>query len=392
MAVVNWSLAIVADTAQVLLSSNPVLLDGQVGIETDSQLFKVGDGVTAWLDLSYATINNQQSVWVGPSTDAGNLIERSPNDGGLMLNKAVFISATEHIDALNSNTALNAMDVSDPLKAPSYRLTVLLRSVIAALGTDFATLKTSTYAGATVQDRITEVMNLAQQIQGLIDDNAVSLSKTWSSTYINQIITNTVNTAVSDLVGASPEALNTIYELAAALETNQGLVTTITQELGTTVRFTAQTLTTEQKDQARINIGAASSTLLGDYSQIGDKTLMAHYLETLGEQAPAAEVIVADVLPRLLDLEIRSQMGLCSTIKSGLDVATGQYTVVTWQRPDLTTAAVSTLSAPNAAGLYGTRTEVYYGVDGTTVLKTATFSLSYDNNGVLLTEQVVSIV
>lgn len=392
MSVVNWSLAIVADSAQVLLTTNPVLLEGQVGIENDSQLFKVGDGITAWVDLAYATINNQQSVWVGVSSDDGNLLERSTEDGGLLLRKAIFLSATEHIDALNSNTALNAMDVSDPMKAPVYRLTVLLRSVIAALGSDFADLKTATYSGASIQDRITEVMDIAQLIQSMVNDNAISLTTTWSSSYINQMITTAVNSAVAGLVGASPEALNTIYEIAAALETNQGLVTTIMSELGNTVRFTEQALTTEQKLQARINIGAASSTLLGDYSEIGNKTLMDHYLEALGEQAPVTEVTVADVLPRLLDLEIRAQMALCSTVKSAYDGNIGQYTVISWVRSDTTTAATSSLSNPSTDGLYQTRTERYFAADGTTLLRTAVFYLTYDNNGAVVNESIVSII
>ena len=33
---------------------NPILLPGEIGIESDSGRYKFGDGVTAWNDLGYA--------------------------------------------------------------------------------------------------------------------------------------------------------------------------------------------------------------------------------------------------------------------------------------------------------------------------------------------------
>ncbi|MEL6301110.1 MAG: hypothetical protein AAFR07_05675 [Pseudomonadota bacterium] len=41
-------------TASEAAASNPVLLPGEIGCETDTNRIKVGDGVTAWSDLPYA--------------------------------------------------------------------------------------------------------------------------------------------------------------------------------------------------------------------------------------------------------------------------------------------------------------------------------------------------
>lgn len=41
------------DTAANWTSENPVLLLGEIGIETDNRRFKIGDGATAWTGLSY---------------------------------------------------------------------------------------------------------------------------------------------------------------------------------------------------------------------------------------------------------------------------------------------------------------------------------------------------
>lgn len=44
-------------TATQLTTANPTLLAGEIGIETDTYEFKIGDGVTAWNSLAYYTAN-----------------------------------------------------------------------------------------------------------------------------------------------------------------------------------------------------------------------------------------------------------------------------------------------------------------------------------------------
>lgn len=43
------------DTAANWTAKNPVLLDGELGVETDTTFFKIGDGDTAWTSLKYVT-------------------------------------------------------------------------------------------------------------------------------------------------------------------------------------------------------------------------------------------------------------------------------------------------------------------------------------------------
>lgn len=45
-------------TAAEWTSANPVLAQAEMGIETDSRAYKIGDGVTAWNALSYGGIEN----------------------------------------------------------------------------------------------------------------------------------------------------------------------------------------------------------------------------------------------------------------------------------------------------------------------------------------------
>ena len=52
------------DTATNWASANPVLLAGEVGIETDSvrNRIQIGDGTTAWNDLPYFLDDREEEV------------------------------------------------------------------------------------------------------------------------------------------------------------------------------------------------------------------------------------------------------------------------------------------------------------------------------------------
>lgn len=45
------------DTAANWASANPVLAQGEMGLETDTRQFKFGDGVTAWNSLDYGFVS-----------------------------------------------------------------------------------------------------------------------------------------------------------------------------------------------------------------------------------------------------------------------------------------------------------------------------------------------
>lgn len=44
-------------TAAEWTSANPILADGELGVETDTKLHKIGNGITRWTDLDYGGLN-----------------------------------------------------------------------------------------------------------------------------------------------------------------------------------------------------------------------------------------------------------------------------------------------------------------------------------------------
>jgi hypothetical protein len=84
MSTVNWSIQHKRDTAANFTANNPILLAGQLGIETDglttTPKFKIGDGVNTWTALPYfyggsASAQNLNNVLtVGNTTTGKNIV------------------------------------------------------------------------------------------------------------------------------------------------------------------------------------------------------------------------------------------------------------------------------------------------------------------------------
>lgn len=119
-----------------------------------------------------------------------------------------------------------------------------------------------------------------------------------------------VNQQIAELVGSAPEALNTIYELAAALQNEQSLVETLNQSVANRVRFdiATQALTEIQKLNARTNIDAEKvGTAQQLISQITAQSLGA---------ATAAQGAKADTAIQSSDLAPVAMTGLFSSLSS----------------------------------------------------------------------------
>lgn len=153
-----------------------------------------------------------------------------------------------------------------------------------AIGTDIKTLTQaqgslsalSTTNKESLVEAINELdtarSNLAQAVNTLftmvggstqIDDNAGDgdTAVTWSADKIFDAIETAKSAVKNDLVNGAGAALDTLNELAAALNNDPSFATTIAGEIANRVRYdAAQTLSAPQQAQARANIAAAAAS------------------------------------------------------------------------------------------------------------------------------------
>lgn len=104
-------------------------------------------------------------------------------------------------------------------------------------------------------------------LQGLISDTTTDTTHTWSSNKIAYEI----NLAITELIDGAPGALDTLKELAAALQDNPDIITNILTGLSKRVAVDqVQVFTAGEQLQARQNIGAVGVTHGHTKSQITD--------------------------------------------------------------------------------------------------------------------------
>lgn len=132
------------------------------------------------------------------------------------------------------------------------------QGTLSALNT---TTKTSLVAA------INELVTLIGSAGASIDDGAGNGSTlvTWSADKIFDSIEAAKVAVKDELTNGASATLDTLNELAAALNNDPSFATTIAGEIANRVRFDAtQTLTGPQQSQARSNIGAASDADVSD--------------------------------------------------------------------------------------------------------------------------------
>ena len=157
-------------TADQWLTADPVLDVGEIGFETDTNSFKIGDGVNSWVLLDYFT-----------------------NESGLSASLDDYILATEKATA-NGVATLDADGF-----VPAEQLDIDL---------------TAYYTSAEVDAEIAAIP-------------AVDLTGYATETYAD----TAAATAAAAVVDAAPGTLDTLNELAAALGDDANFATTVTDSI-----------------------------------------------------------------------------------------------------------------------------------------------------------------
>jgi hypothetical protein len=117
------------DTAASWTSANPVLADGELGVEVNTRKFKIGNGSTAWNSLSYLI-------------DTGDYL--TPTNTATLTNKTIAFGSNTLTDVASTNT-VQTITGTKTFSGTSSTLAVVLNDA-AEVATVSATAATGTIA------------------------------------------------------------------------------------------------------------------------------------------------------------------------------------------------------------------------------------------------------
>jgi hypothetical protein len=246
-------------TAAQWISTNsgngPVLNPGEIGFEIDTNKFKIGDGVSHWVDLNYFTDSGEDG---GNLTDYVPLTQKGAANGVATLNADGVIPSeqipslvgldTEIADAVSTAVG-NLVD-----SAPAALNT--LNELAAALGDDAnfsTTIIDSLNTKATTEYVDGEITNLENSTNDALDLKA-------SIEYVDGEITTLSNST------------NDALDLKASIEYVDGEITTLTSAIGTDI---ATAVTDHNQESTNVH-GIDDTTVLVTLSgteTIANKTL-----------------------------------------------------------------------------------------------------------------------
>jgi len=206
------------DTAANWTADNPTLAIGEVGLETDTSKFKIGNGSTAWNSLAYA-IGDLDSL-DGVSINAVSLI--SNHVLAYNANTSTWFNSNS-INVLNTDisTINETLTAKANLSAPTFTGTVVLPS--------------TTSIGDVSATEIGHLNNVTSSIQTQLNDRptATEVSGTYAPLN-NPTFTGTVvlsaNTSIGDVSASEISVLNNLTASTVELNTLDG-ITASTAEL-----------------------------------------------------------------------------------------------------------------------------------------------------------------
>ena len=130
------------DTASAWTTANPTLLSGEIGWESDTKKYKIGDGSTAWASLTYAPGSGGYTAGTGVAISAANVITasavalttqegdavvrsdenksyvRNSGTAGSMADFTLLATPTDAVTSVNSNTgAITAAQIAAAVEA-----------------------------------------------------------------------------------------------------------------------------------------------------------------------------------------------------------------------------------------------------------------------------------
>ena len=218
-------------TEEQWTSINPILASGEIGWESDTNKFKMGDGVNAWGSLEYFV---DETALSGSLSDYVEITSLGIPDGVATLDGNGKLTAAQlpSIDEISQdaiNTALvGGTGIDKAYDDEANTITLAVDSTIA----------TKTYAEDYADGLAANYDSVGSADQALIDANAYTdaeIAAIPAPDYTGLATETYADTAAANaaaaIVDAAPGTLDTLNELAAALGDDANFATTVTDAI-----------------------------------------------------------------------------------------------------------------------------------------------------------------
>jgi hypothetical protein len=343
-------------TAQQWLSTNnsqgPVLNAGEIGWESDTNKFKIGDGVNHWATLTYFTTDSAAAITQQINTAISGLVDGAPgllntlNELAAAMNDDPAFFTTIGTDLSNHTSAttnVHGILDTDELATKDYVTTEIGNSVV-----DQSTLAgDGLFWDAIPQKFAVDTTLIQERVTGVSDAEIGYLSGVTSDiqTQINSKL------ASADLDEAAQEAVNTALVAGTGLDkTYDDNANTITIDIDSTVatKTYADTAVSTHNDDTENVHGIANTALLATKE----------YADTAEADAITAAGTAADgKISTAVAALTKSSVGLGNvdnTSDANKPVSTATQTALDLKAPIASPALTGVPTAPTATA--GTNT------------------------------------
>lgn len=206
-------------TAAEWTSSNPILAEGELGLETDTDKFKIGNGADSWTVLSYGGI-------VGPQGPAGQAGSQGIQGEAGATGPSGVVSVTSPITNSGTSTSANiGIDLSNIASISSPSFTGTVTGAPAEPDTNANTAKNFGYIGLP---------------QVILNSGNLTLNKSHAGEHI--YVTGTAQTVTIPSNASLPFEIGTTVVIINANVTSSIAITTDTLRLAGTSSTGTRTL------------------------------------------------------------------------------------------------------------------------------------------------------
>ena len=208
-------------------AANPILAAGEIGFETDTSKFKMGNGSSTWSALQY----------FANAAELAAIVDGAPG----LLNTLDELAQAIGDDPAFFTTTTNNLALKAPIANPTFTGTVggVTKSMVGLANVD-----NTTDALKPVSTAAQAALDLKAPLASPSLSGVPTAPTAVTTTNTTQIATTQfVQTKVNELIDAAPGALNTLNELAAAIADDENYAATLAASVGTKVSKAGDTMT-----------------------------------------------------------------------------------------------------------------------------------------------------